>query len=79
MGVQHFARRPFFQLEPPQPLRIAGKRSRQNLDCDVSREPRIARAIHLSHSAGAKRREYFVGTESGAFERVISSSQRQSR
>jgi hypothetical protein len=37
---------------------------REHLDRDDAVEPLIARAIHLSHTAGAERRQDFVWAES---------------
>jgi hypothetical protein len=42
-------------LEPPQPFRVPRKRGGQNLDCDVAPEPRVPRAVHLTHAASAER------------------------
>jgi serine/threonine protein kinase len=40
--------------EAHQPIGIARKGLGQNLECDVAVELGITRAIHLTHSAGAK-------------------------
>jgi catechol 2,3-dioxygenase-like lactoylglutathione lyase family enzyme len=42
---------------------IEGKQLRQNFDRDVAIQPRIARAIHLAHSAGTYQRQDFVRAE----------------
>jgi hypothetical protein len=55
-----------FLLEPLQAVSVARKSRRQDLDCDVAPQSRIARPIHHTHPAGAERREYFVGTEARA-------------
>ena len=33
------------------------------LDRDVAAQPRVARAIHLTHAAGAEEADDFVGTQ----------------
>ena len=45
--------RPRLGLEPPPHLGIGGDVRRHDLDRDVAIEPRVARAIHLAHAAGA--------------------------
>ena len=40
-------------FEPREPVRIGGKELRQDLDGHVAIELRIARPIHLAHSASA--------------------------
>jgi len=55
-----------FQLETPQPVGIARKRLRQNLDGHLAIEARIAGTIHLSHAACAQRRQNFIRPELGA-------------
>ena len=39
---------------------------RQDLDRDLAPEPRVARAVHLAHAAGAERRDDLVGAEARA-------------
>ena len=55
-----------FLLESLQAFRIAGHASGQHLDRHVAPEPRISRAIHLAHPAGAKRGQNFIRPEAGA-------------
>ena len=50
-------------LKAPQPFRIAGKRRRQNFDRNLAIQPRVSRAIHLTHAAGAGGRHDLVGPE----------------
>ena len=57
------ARRPRLRLEALQAIRILRERRRQHLDRHLAPEPRVARAVDLSHPAGADGRENFVGTE----------------
>ena len=45
---------------------VSGERLGQDLDGDVAIEPRVARPIHLTHSAGPKGREDLVLTEARA-------------
>ena len=52
-----------FALEP---YRIRGQRRRQNLDRYVAFQLAVARAVDLAHTAGAERRDDFVGPEAGA-------------
>jgi hypothetical protein len=40
-----------FALEARQPIRIGRERGRQDLDRYVAPEPRVARAVHLTHPA----------------------------
>ena len=42
-----------FLLESPESILIRGKQSRQNFDRDLQVQARIARAVHLAHSACA--------------------------
>ena len=48
------------------PLRIVGKRRRQDLDRDFASKPGIARAIDLAHAAFTEVRENFVRAELAA-------------
>ena len=50
-------------LEPPQPVRISREGSGKHLDRHVAPQPRVLRAIHLSHAPRAERREDLVGPE----------------
>jgi hypothetical protein len=52
-----------FGFEPRAALGIGGDVGGQRLDRDLAAEPRVACAIHVAHTAGAERREDFVGTE----------------
>jgi hypothetical protein len=47
-------------LEPREPLGIAREGIRQNLQSHVALEPRVARAIDLSHSPAAQKSKHFV-------------------
>ena len=38
--------------EPPEPVGVARKRGRQNLDRHLASEPRVSRPIHLAHPTG---------------------------
>ena len=53
-------------LETRAPLGVARKEIRKNFDRDVAIERRVARAIHLSHTAGAERGENVVRAEASA-------------
>jgi hypothetical protein len=55
-----------FQLEPAQTVRILGHLLRQNLDRDLSPQPRVAGLVDFPHSAGAERSDDLVGTEAFA-------------
>ena len=52
-----------FALEAGAPLRVVRERRRQDLDGDVAAQPRVFRAIHLAHAAGADRGDDFIRTE----------------
>ena len=52
--------------EPCKPFCISSEDARQNLDRDVAIELRIARAVHLTHSACSERREDLVWPETSA-------------
>src|SRR5688500_9406327 len=56
-----------FTREPRDTVGVVGKRLGQNLDRDVAIQLRIARAIHLAHSAFAKLRDDFIGPEFHAY------------
>ena len=56
---EHFG----FALEARQPLAVGGHCGRQHLDRDLTLQPSVERAIHLAHSAGAERRDDFIGPE----------------
>ena len=53
-------------LKAPEPLRIARKGRRQDLDGNLAIEPRVARAIHLAHAAGSSGRNNLVWSKLGA-------------
>jgi hypothetical protein len=53
-----------FLLESLEAIRVGRKLPGQQLDRDVTTEPGIAAAIHLSHPAGAEKVDDFVGAES---------------
>src|SRR6185503_11429003 len=52
--------------KPCQPIGIVGESVGKNLQRDIATELRIPRAIHLAHSAFAKLREDFIGSEASA-------------
>src|SRR6185295_857419 len=52
--------------EARQPIRVAGKQLRQNLQRNVAVERTVAGTIHLSHAASPKRGDDFIGFEAGA-------------
>ena len=54
-------------VEPRRALRIRGERVRQHFQRDVALQPRIARAIHLSHAAFADEGGDLVSLEAGAW------------
>ncbi len=53
-------------LEARQPLGLLRERRGQHLDRHLASQPRVARAVHLAHAAGAERRDDLVGPEPGA-------------
>ena len=55
-----------FALKSREALWIVGEEIRKNFDRDVAIERRVARAIHLSHTAGAERGENVVRAEASA-------------
>src|SRR5262249_1443630 len=54
---------PRLAREPFAELRIVRELGRQDLDGDEASQPRVARAVHLAHPAGAERLFDLVGTE----------------
>ena len=52
-------------LEAGQTVGVVREGLGQRLDRDVAAESRVARAIDLTHAAGAERREDLVGAEAG--------------
>ena len=55
-----------FAGEAPEPIRIGGEGFRQDLQRDVAIEPRVARAVDLAHSTGAKRSKDFIRANASA-------------
>ena len=55
-----------FALEAREAVGIVRERVGQDLDRDVALQPRVARAIHLAHAAGAEQRVDFVRAEASA-------------
>jgi hypothetical protein len=55
-----------FLFETPQSVGIIGQGLWQHFDRDITIEPRIAPAIHLTHAARTQQREDFIWTEFGA-------------
>ncbi len=55
-----------FLLEPMKAIDAGRVCGRQDLDRDVTSQPRIAGAIHLAHPAGAQERHDLVRPEAGA-------------
>src|SRR4029077_9693265 len=55
-----------FLLEAVHALAVRSKRREDNLDRDVARETRIARAIDLAHAAGPEQSQDLVGAETSA-------------
>ncbi len=54
---------PGFTLEAGEPVRIADKGAREDLERHVAPEPSVAGAIHLAHAPGAQGSEDFVVAE----------------
>ena len=54
-------------LAMERPLRIARERRRQDFDSNIAAQALIARAIHLTHPAGADGSNNFVRSELGAW------------
>jgi hypothetical protein len=52
-----------FALEAGQPIGIASEDVGQDLERDVTPEPRVTGAKHLSHSAGAKWGDDLIGAQ----------------
>src|SRR2546425_4347846 len=52
-----------FLFKAMQPIGIGRESRRQNLDSDISSQPCVAGAIHLTHSARSQGRKNFIGTE----------------
>ena len=50
-------------LETGEPIRVAGERTRQDLDRDVAPELRVVSAVHLAHAARADQRLQVVSAE----------------
>ena len=60
IGMIERSDRTRFLFEPSQPLGISCERRGQDFDCDLTTQPRIARAKHLAHSARAEQIDDFV-------------------
>ena len=52
-----------FALEARQPIAVRREPRRQDFESDIAAKLRVARAIDLAHSAGAKQRQNFVGAD----------------
>ena len=52
-----------FALEARQAIDVTRKGVGQHLNRDIAIQPRIARAIHLAHAAGADEADHFVRAE----------------
>ena len=63
IGVVQRRNSPRFALEALLGLEIRRKMRRQDLDRDGAIQARVARTIHLTHAACAKRRLNFIGSE----------------
>jgi hypothetical protein len=55
-----------FLLEAAQSIGIGRERGGQDFNRNVAAEPRIPRAIDLTHSAGSQSGDDLVGAEAGA-------------
>ena len=66
VGVIESRHGPGLPLEAGERVGVLGDRRGKHLDRDLAAEPLVARPVHFSHSARAKRREDFVRTEAGA-------------
>jgi hypothetical protein len=56
-----------FLFEAAETIGIGGERHWQDLDCDIARETRVPRSIHLAHAARSDRSEDFVWTEASSW------------
>jgi hypothetical protein len=56
-----------FALESRESLGVGGECARQHLDGHVAPEARVARSIHLSHSAPAEKHLHVIDTETTAY------------
>jgi hypothetical protein len=52
-----------FLLEARASVGIRCQVCREDLECDVATEPRVARLVHLAHATGADRGKDLVGTQ----------------
>ena len=68
VGMVDRRNRARFALEACERVRVGGESTRQNLDGDVAAEPRVVGSVHLSHAAGANRRDNLVRAEARANE-----------
>jgi hypothetical protein len=60
-----------FELEAREAVGVGQEGVREDLDRDIAAEFRVARAVHLAHSAGAEKREKFVRTKLSIDERPM--------
>src|SRR5262249_28907186 len=60
-----------FAMESGDAIALVGHSRRENLQRDVAIEFQVARAIHLTHSAGAEQRYDLVGTETSTCQRHV--------
>src|SRR5262245_37032401 len=56
-----------FALKSRDAICVNRERLGEDLDRDVATEPRVPRAIHFAHSAFAKFRDDFIGSDSCAY------------
>ena len=56
---------PGLAIEPETELRILRERGGQYLDGDGTIQPRVLRAVHLSHATGTERNTDLIGAEPG--------------
>jgi hypothetical protein len=66
IGMTQRGDRARFLLETAHTIGIRGEDVRQDLECHVTIQPRVARPIDLAHAAGAERSHDFIGTETRA-------------
>ena len=66
VGMRERRDRLGFAFEARKGRRILGELIRQNLDCDVAIERRVASLVDLAHAARANRRENLVRAETDA-------------
>jgi len=66
-------------LESGEPLGIGRERRPRHLDRDIAAEPRVTRAVNLSHFALADRRDDLAGTDARADHGDLSASRSATR